>query len=380
MNIVIITGTGSGGLKQHLKAFLQASKILPEVKLTLICPPDKIFDNINLPHITILQMQETKNKLCELVFNKPLPKHVVQRVEKINPDIVFFFNNFIRHGLERYPTLLGMHNQLFINDKQFWRQGVSKTMLSLYLQRYCTLRSMRTADMVCFDSDFSRQEAIENHISFKRGGVALYGINEQERCMSKKEYLIYGVPRLLYVSTIYPYKNQIELVKGIAVLKNRGIKVQLDLIGSGPSTYTKKLQNIIQKYDLQNNVNLYGWMKHADVLKAIDQCDIFVYASSIETSGLGLMEGMARGAVIACNKESCMPEILQDGGVLFNIHSANDVADKIQKLLSSEGLRKQKSHRAYEISKNYTWEKHVKKIYEIFKELLNERNTNFGES
>ena len=46
--------------------------------------------------------------------------------------------------------------------------------------------------------------------------------------------------------------------------------------------------------------------------------DIFVYASCLETTGYGLIEGMARGSVIMVADKSGFKDILGDGGVYFD--------------------------------------------------------------
>ena len=103
---------------------------------------------------------------------------------------------------------------------------------------------------------------------------------------------------------------------------------------------------------MSDYVTIHNWVEHAAINKLIADCDIFIYASSIETSGFGLMEGMVQGSIIACNNESCMPEILGDGGILFDVFSPEDIANKLSQLIESPELRYKVSSCAFDISKN----------------------------
>ena len=84
---------------------------------------------------------------------------------------------------------------------------------------------------------------------------------------------------------------------------------------------------------------------------------------------------MVRGAVIACNKESCMPEILGDGGLLFDVHDSQNTADVLERLIKDSGLRESLSSKAIAISEKYTWKNHVRVIFDGFNQVLDERKT-----
>ncbi len=366
MKIVMLAGNGgSGGLKGYLKGFLSACYVDPSVQITAICTPnmeemlrDKVPANVKL-----ICLESAGTKLKDYLLNKPLPDEILQIIEQEKPDIVYFPNSMMRKGVEKYRTVLELHNQLYIDKKQLYRQGFSKTTLSQLLQRHCARKSMKQADMVVFDSKQSMQQAKDNGVSFQKGITVYFGIEPAEREFGFRNAPLHDPVTMIYISTIFPYKNQIPLVRGIAELEKRGIHAKLHLVGSGPAAYVEKLKQEIARLGLTDSIVLHNWVEHDEIKHMIDETDIFVYASAIETSGFGLMEGMARGAVIACNAESCMPEILGDGGELFDVYSPDSVADALQKLIENPDLRAQYANRAFEISAQYTWENHVKEIF-----------------
>ena len=82
------------------------------------------------------------------------------------------------------------------------------------------------------------------------------------------------------------------------------------------------------------------------------------------------MEGMARGAAIASNNSSCLPEILGDGGLLFNVKDPYKTADALYRLCTNEELCKTLSVKAVMKSKEYTWENHNRIIFDKMKSIF----------
>ena len=99
--------------------------------------------------------------------------------------------------------------------------------------------------------------------------------------------------------------------------------------------------------------------------------DIGVFASSCETFGQILMEKMASGLPIACSDRSCMPELLNHSGVYFDPESPSSVADAIKELLKSSDVRLKNAKNAYQISKDYSWDRCAYDTFNFLKEISN---------
>lgn len=370
MKVLVYAGNGgSGGLRGCIKGFLSACYTRPYDKIFLLCT-EGFFETIKgklSDNITVIRENSCKMGLKECVLNKAYSKKIIEIIDEINPDIIFHMSNIIYKGTEKYINVVGMHNQLFVDLKQLKRQGLTKTTLSLLLQRHFALRSYKNADAVVFESGYSKQQAIDNGLTFKKGIVAKYGVLDSERIHKfiSKNKLVNEI-NLLYISTIFPYKNHIELLKGLKLLKEQGYRFKLHLVGNGPQYYEEKLKSAILSLGLKKEIVLYSWVSHENIKNMIDKSDIFIYASSIETSGFGVMEAMVRGATILCNNESCMPEILGEGGLLFNVHDSKNTADMLKALIDSPELREALGRRAFEISKEYTWEKQCGILFDEF--------------
>ena len=375
MKIVMIAGAGgSGGLKEYLKGFLSHfEKTAPKsFKLSVICTPELASElcDTEMPGVKIIVSEKSATKIKDCLFNRPHAPEVISLVEKEKPDVVYFPNSFLRPGLEGYKSVLEVHNQLYFQPRQLLRQGFGKATFSLLVQRRTALKSIKKADLVVFDSETSRRECISSGIKPKVSTVAYFGVRHLPFSDKKPGTKLQEKKEYIYISAFYPYKNHAKLLRGLALLKANGRDFTLRLVGSGPKHFVDAVRKEADLLGISANVVFENQVPHEKIPELIDKADVFIYASEIETSGLGLMEGMERGAVIACNRSSCLPEILGDGGLLFSADDPKDIADVVKRLSDDITLREKLSRKAREISLKYTWERHNEIIFGKLNELF----------
>lgn len=164
--------------------------------------------------------------------------------------------------------------------------------------------------------------------------------------------------RCLYVSPIWEYKHQAELVRAIKLLRDRGHNVTLTLTGGGNREGRDLLEKEMQVSDpLYAFTEILKFIPHEKIPELISEADLFVFASSVETFGITLLEGMAMGMPIACSNRSSLPETLQNGGVYFDPQDEVSIADAIELLIKDKQLRLKLAQQAKQLSEFYSWEK-----------------------
>ena len=82
-----------------------------------------------------------------------------------------------------------------------------------------------------------------------------------------------------------------------------------------------------------------------------------------------LAEAMAIGIPIVCSNQSSLPEILKSGGLYFDTKKPNQLSNQIDRLIKDYPLRKKLSIQARKLAKDYTWENHMNKFYEVLNKL-----------
>ncbi|WP_407483453.1 glycosyltransferase [Elizabethkingia meningoseptica] len=163
---------------------------------------------------------------------------------------------------------------------------------------------------------------------------------------------------LIMVAGFRMQKDQDTVIK---TLKELPQEYKLLLVGDGERR--KDLVNLINQLNLKERVLLLG--NRSDVYSLLKMADIAILSSHWEGFGLAAVEAMACGIpVIASNVEG-LAQVVDNGGILFNKESVEDLRSKILKL-NNEEYNKEISERGMRKSKQYDIGMMVDKILNLY--------------
>lgn len=179
--------------------------------------------------------------------------------------------------------------------------------------------------------------------------------------------------KVLYVSTIDIYKNQINVIHAVYNLIKRGYPLKLEIIGRvGNKGYFSKMSNLINKIDPNNLfINYKADLDYKIMHNAYVNADMGVFASSCETFGIILLEKMTCSLPIACSNLSSIPEIFKDSGPFFNPNNVEEISKAIELVYSDELLRKSFALKSHFNSNSHTWVNSTSLTIEYFKYIYN---------
>ena len=175
--------------------------------------------------------------------------------------------------------------------------------------------------------------------------------------------------KIVYVSPLFHYKNHISVVKAYSRLKKKYNNLDIKFIGKYKHNL-KMFKNILSENSSIDKSNFTGELNRKDVLKILTQSDIFVFASSSETFGITLLEGMAIGMPIVCSNKSSLPEILDNGGIYFDPKNDLQLFKKIDLLIRNKKLRKTKSEQSKKIALKFSWENNTNQFCNLINNLI----------
>ena len=276
-----------------------------------------------------------------------------------------------------HPTVTMNRNLLPFEWREIKNYGLSLFTIKLILLRNIQKYSLRRADGVIFLTSYARK--VVTKITGKISGKIInipHGISDKFYIKpdSKKISTKFSLERpckILYVSTIDIYKHQDSVVESIKILRNQGFPVSLELVGGSYAPTLKKINEQIDKSGVNKFIQYTGVISYKEIQEKYASADIGVFASSCETFGQILMEKMASGLPIACSDRSCMPELLNHSGVYFDPESPSSVADAIKELLKSSDVGLKNAKNAYQISKDYSWDRCAYDTFNFLKEISN---------
>ncbi len=184
-----------------------------------------------------------------------------------------------------------------------------------------------------------------------------------------KEKYSKGRPFILYVSTLEPRKNHLNLLKIFNIIvKEHKIKHNLVLTGK-KGWYYKELYDFINKENLEDRVVFAGYVPDYDLPALYNAADLFVFPSLYEGFGLPIVEAQACGLPVISSNTSSMPEIVERSGILLNPKDVEVWADNIYKVLTNENMQKEMREKGLLQAKKFSWEKCAQETLQVYEEV-----------
>lgn len=286
-------------------------------------------------------------------------------------DIAFIPGGTFSSKSVKYVSM--SQNMLVFENEERNRFPFIKRLRYLLLEKL-QVKSFKNAEGIIFISKYAK-EYIEKKYPFlkeKKSIVIYHGISENFRQLPKKQKPITNYTEkkpfeITYISVINYYKHQWNVVEAIKMLRNEGYPVKLNLIGGINLSVKKRFEeSLINTEDYVSYVGKVPYEKIEDYYKS---SDMFVFASTCENMPNILIEAMTAGLPIVCSTYGPMPEVLNDAGLYIDPLNINDIYQNIKKLLINEEVRSDIASKAYNYSKEYSWEKTSKQTFDFITSL-----------
>jgi glycosyltransferase involved in cell wall biosynthesis len=196
-------------------------------------------------------------------------------------------------------------------------------------------RSARLAEAIIINSESLRAEVTKyldvderklrliyeavDHDLFKPGDAGLSGSRLYPFGIKK--------PFILFVSSLWPYKNCDGLLRAWALARNELPGRQLAIVGPGrDEKYLASLRALAAELGIADDVVFVGGVSLEETVDFYRAADVFVYPSLNETFGLPILEAMACGCPVVTSGISAMPETAGGAAVLADPGAPESIA------------------------------------------------------
>lgn len=220
----------------------------------------------------------------------------------------------------------------------------------------------KLADSIVVASSFTKKSLVENNIDDKLISVIPYGVDLCKFNSQNKKPNGGKLIRLIFVGNIIQRKGVFDLLRAMELLKSKNIK--LTLCGR------KVDENLINSFTGNLNIEVKLNLSHEQLLRELNQSDIFVFPSLIEGFALVILEAMASGLPIITTNNTSGADIIENGkhGYIVPIRSAEKIVEKIEKMISDNNFYEMGI--ASEIkAREYTWKLFRQRISKHYMEL-----------
>lgn len=180
--------------------------------------------------------------------------------------------------------------------------------------------------------------------------------------------------RLLVVGSISPGKGQLDAIKILDNVLDRGIDAELTIVGSGDEAYIRNCKAEAESRGLGERIHWEGYQKSVD--EYFRGSDIAVVPSKSEAFGRVVVEAMSFGIPVLGRDSGGIPEIIRNAsnGYLFtSISQAGEYADKLS---SSEQLYRKISERGWKTAyQKFSREQYCESVFDQIHECLSGPST-----
>ncbi len=175
-------------------------------------------------------------------------------------------------------------------------------------------------------------------------------------------------PFLLNVGTAYPHKNLERLVEAVGLLRERGVRVALVLVGR-EDYFLQRLKRFVSQRRLNEHepVIVFAGYVHDDVLDLLyRQAKLYVCPSLYEGFGLPGLEAMARGLPVVASNTSSLPEVYGEAAEYFNPQSTSEMAGVMRRVLGDEERQRELRAAGRERVRRYSWRKMAEETLTVY--------------
>jgi len=97
---------------------------------------------------------------------------------------------------------------------------------------------------------------------------------------------------------------------------------------------------------------------------------VFVFPSLYEGFGLPLVEAMACGIPVVSGNSGATAEVVGEAGILVDPRSVQDLAEALEYVLTTRGIRQDLKERGLRRAQQYRWDRAARQVSEIIEGAL----------
>ena len=176
-------------------------------------------------------------------------------------------------------------------------------------------------------------------------------------------------PYILFVGNVKPHKNIRGLIDAFTQLAPDS-SYDLIIVGQREGFITADTQVAAQAQALGDRVIFTGWLTDSQVKQYVAHAGALVLPSFYEGFGLPPLEAMACGTPVIVSDAASLPEICGDAALYCDPHSPQDIADKIQRLMSDEVLREDLRQKGLGRAKQFSWDACAQETLAVLEQVL----------
>lgn len=178
---------------------------------------------------------------------------------------------------------------------------------------------------------------------------------------------------VLFLGELGQRKGCYDIPKVVKLVANDVPNVKFILCGAGNAQDEEKIKKMVQKLNIEANVEFPGWVRGKEKDAVLCSADLFFLPSYNEGMPMSILDAMGYGLPIVSTNVGGIPKIVRNGenGVCCDAGDIDSFVKSIISILKDKSLRLQYAARSMEIVKHsYSLDAHIDLLENLYEEVL----------
>lgn len=318
MNILILTNTFTphvGGVARSVEAFV--AEYRKRGHRVLVVAPE--FSDMPEDEKDVVRIKAIQNfNASDFSVALPIHPHLSKTIDDFNPAIVHSQHPFLlgltalRLARHRELPLVFTHHTLY-EQYTHYVPGSSPALKRFVIELatcYANLCHQVFAPSESIRS-LLQKRGVTSPITVVPTGVRVENFSSGDGAAFRRQL---AIPQDAFVvghlGRLAPGKNLEFLAKAVADFVSHHPSAHFLVVGTGPSTQT--IRDIFSQSALTHRLHFVGILQQQQLSDALHAMDLFAFASTSETQGMVLTEGMAAGLPVVALDAPGVREVVRD--------------------------------------------------------------------
>lgn len=170
--------------------------------------------------------------------------------------------------------------------------------------------------------------------------------------------------KILFLSRLHPKKGVEFLLQAGALLKERGLPIQLLIAGPGDAKYVQSLKTLMSSLSLDKETEFLGMVHGVEKRSLFQLADAFALPTYQENFGLVIAEAMACGTPVVTTKGTDIWQEISAGGARIADLNPESIAGELQELFGDMDECRKIGERGYHFVRDWLDRDNVTSGYE----------------
>lgn len=251
--------------------------------------------------------------------------------------------------------------------------------------KFLIKKSVGDADVIITVSNFSKDDITDFfNITNDKVKVVYNGVTyndftplspqeKSDKFKYLKEKYAINKPFILYIGNFKRYKNIKGTLEGYAKYKRNNPQSDVILVIGGNDKNVIYPKALAQKLNINNDVCFINYIDEEDLPIIYAMSKLFIFPSIYEGFGIPPLEAMASGSPVLTSNATALPEVVGDAGILVNPLDTDEIAEKINVLLTDKSLREGLIAKGIKRVRMFSWDNSAISMIKIYESLVSKK-------